>query len=158
MYKLLGKSPWKWLLVNRWKSKDMIKIIDGFFISLFHSWTQVQRIASILQALKAFNLYKLLEDETIETFSMGERSKINHEFDVTKVCEAEEVKKYFINPKLCVNQIVFSLDFKYILCFASENILPKIILKHKVSEIIAYPKIHFRIIRVTIPLSQLYIN
>ena len=36
-------------------------------------------------------------------FSMGEKSKINHEFDVTKVCEAEEVRKYFINPKLSVN-------------------------------------------------------
>ena len=78
----------------------MVKIIDGFFISLFYSWTQVQRIASILQALKAFNLYKLLEDQTREMFSMGEKSKINHEFDVTKVCEAEEVRKYFINAKI----------------------------------------------------------
>ena len=32
MKKLLRKSPWKWSLVNRWKKRVMIKIINGFYI------------------------------------------------------------------------------------------------------------------------------
>ena len=31
--------------------------------------------------------------------SMGERRKSKHKFDGTKVCKAEEVTKYFVNPK-----------------------------------------------------------
>ena len=33
-------------------------------------------------------------------FSMGKRSKRKHEFGGTKVCDAEEEIRYFINPKL----------------------------------------------------------
>ena len=40
--------------------------------------------------LKAFNLFRLLENEITEIFSMGEVGG-------TKVCEAEEVREYFIN-------------------------------------------------------------
>ena len=32
-------------------------------------------------------------------FSMGERSKSKRKFGGTKVCEADEVREYFINPK-----------------------------------------------------------
>ena len=42
----------------------------------------------------------LLENETMEMFSMGERSKSKDKFGGTKVCEAEEVREYFINPKI----------------------------------------------------------
>ena len=37
--------------------------------------------------------------KTVEMFSMGEQSKSKHKFGGTKVCEADEVKGYFINPK-----------------------------------------------------------
>ena len=46
-----------------------------------------------------FNLFRLLENET-EMFSMGERCKSKHKFGGTKVCKAEEVRKYFINSKI----------------------------------------------------------
>ena len=31
---------------------------------------------------------------------MGERSKNKYKFGGTKVCEVEEIKEYFINPKI----------------------------------------------------------
>ena len=46
-------------------------------------------------------------------------SKANINFGGTKVCKDEEVRKYFLNPKiekvfgLCVNCIISSLDFTY---------------------------------------------
>ena len=33
-------------------------------------------------------------------FSMRERRKRKHKFGGTKVCKAEEVRKYFVNPKI----------------------------------------------------------
>ena len=54
-------------------------------------------------------------------FSVRERRESKHKFGGTKVCKAEEVRKYFINPKvenevfdLCVNCIICSLDLKNI--------------------------------------------
>ena len=35
-----------------------------------------------------------------KVFSMGERIKSKHQFSGTKVFEAEEVRKYFINAKI----------------------------------------------------------
>ena len=55
--------------------------------------------SNLLQALKAFNLFKLLENQTMETFSMGGRSKSKHKFGGIKVCEADEVSEYFINSE-----------------------------------------------------------
>ena len=55
--------------------------------------------SNFLQRLKAFNLFRLLENETLEIFSMRERRKSKHKFGGTKACKAEEVGKYFINPK-----------------------------------------------------------
>ena len=55
--------------------------------------------SNLLQALKALNLFKLLENQTMETFSMGRRSKSKHKFGGMKVCEADEVREYFINPE-----------------------------------------------------------
>ena len=31
---------------------------------------------------------------------MWERRKSEHKFDGTKVCKAEEVRRYFVNPKI----------------------------------------------------------
>ena len=42
----------------------------------------------------------LLEKESMEMFSIGERSKSKHKFSETKVCEAEEEREYFTNPKI----------------------------------------------------------
>ena len=39
------------------------------------------------QALKVFNLFGLLENETMEMFSLGERSKSKRKVGGTKVCE-----------------------------------------------------------------------
>ena len=47
-----------------------------------------------------FNPFKLLENETLEMFSMRERRKSKHKFGGTKVCKAEEVRKYFVNSKI----------------------------------------------------------
>ena len=55
--------------------------------------------SNLLQALKAFNLFKLLENQTMETFIMGGRSKSKHKFGGMKVCEADEVTEYFLNPE-----------------------------------------------------------
>ena len=43
---------------------------------------------------------KLLENETLQVFSMGERRKSKRKFGGTKVCEADKVKECFINPKI----------------------------------------------------------
>ena len=45
--------------------------------------------------MKAFNLFRLLENKMFKLFSMQE-----NKFNGTKVCEAEEVKKYFVNLKV----------------------------------------------------------
>ena len=45
--------------------------------------------SSLWQALKAFNLFRLLENETMDMFSMGERN-----------ASADKVREYFINPKV----------------------------------------------------------
>ena len=49
---------------------------------------------------------------------MQERRKSKHKFGETKVCKAEDVRKYFINTKnensvfgLCVKQIGFFVDW-----------------------------------------------
>ena len=52
-------------------------------------------------------------------FSMRERRKNKHKFCGTKVCKVEQVRQYFVNPKIenevfgkCVNYIICSLDFR----------------------------------------------
>ena len=47
-----------------------------------------------------FNLFRLLENVTLEMFSMREGHKSKHKFGRTKVCKAEEVRKYFVNSKI----------------------------------------------------------
>ena len=66
-----------------------------------------------------FNLFRLLENKTLKIFSIQERHKSRHKFGGTKVCIAEKVRKYFVNPKIAkevfnqyVNYIICSLDFK----------------------------------------------
>ena len=56
--------------------------------------------SNLRQALKAFNLFRLLENETMKIFSMGGRCKSKHKFDEMKVSEAEEVREYFVNPEI----------------------------------------------------------
>ena len=46
------------------------------------------------------NLFRLLENETLEMFNMRERCKSKHKFGGTKVCKAEEVRKNFENSKI----------------------------------------------------------
>ena len=74
--------------------------------------------SNLWRALKAFNLFKLLENEIMEMFNMGERSKSKRKFGWTKVCETDEVRQYFINPKIenevfgkCVNLVRISEIF-----------------------------------------------
>ena len=59
--------------------------------------------------------FRLLENETLKIFRIWEKRKNIHKFDGTKVCRAEEVKKYFANPKIEIevfSYIIWSLDFK----------------------------------------------
>ena len=46
-----------------------------------------------------FNLLRLLENESLEMFSTRERRNSKREFGGTKVCKAEEVRKYFVNSE-----------------------------------------------------------
>ena len=41
-----------------------------------------------------------MENETLKILSFRERRKSRHKFGRTKVCKAEEVRKYFVNPKI----------------------------------------------------------
>ena len=50
--------------------------------------------------LKVFNLLRLLENETMEIFSVGGQGKSKHKFGGIKVCEADEVREYSINPEI----------------------------------------------------------
>ena len=50
---------------------------------------------------------------------MREKCKSKHKFGRAKVCKAEQVRKYFVNPKIenevfgqYVNYIICSLDFR----------------------------------------------
>ena len=47
-----------------------------------------------------FSLFRLLENETLEMFGMRERRKSKRKVCGTKVCKAEEVRKYFVNSKI----------------------------------------------------------
>ena len=44
-------------------------------------------------------LFNQLEDEILSIFCMQELRKSKHKFGETKVCKAEQVRKYFVNPK-----------------------------------------------------------
>ena len=66
-----------------------------------------------------FNLFRLLEDKTLKIFSIWERRKSKHKFGGTKVCKAEKVRKWFLNPKTEVEIFSYTfckMDFKYISC------------------------------------------
>ena len=56
--------------------------------------------SSLWQALKALNLFRLLESEILEIFGMGGWSKSKRKFGGMKVCEAEEITEYFIKPQI----------------------------------------------------------
>ena len=65
-----------------------------------------------------FNRFRLLENGTLKIFSIQERRKSRHKFRETKVCKAEEVRKYFVNPKIEIeafSYIICSMDSKSIL-------------------------------------------
>ena len=53
-----------------------------------------------MTSIKALNLFRILENETMEIFSMGAQSKSKHKFGEVKVSEADEVTVYFINPEI----------------------------------------------------------
>ena len=77
--------------------------------------TQVLCIADLCKELKVFNLFRLLENETLKIFSIRERRKSRHKFGGTKVCKVEEIRKYFVNPKNEIevfSYIIYSLISK----------------------------------------------
>ena len=47
-----------------------------------------------------FNLFRLLENGSLEMFSMPEIRNSKCKFGGTKICKAEEVRKYFVNSKI----------------------------------------------------------
>ena len=47
--------------------------------------------SNLRQAFITFDLLRLLENETMKMFSMGEQSKSKHKLGGTKICEAEEI-------------------------------------------------------------------
>ena len=79
-------------------------------------------VTNIWLGLKAFIVFRLLKNKTLEMLSMGERRKSKHKFGGIKVWKVEEAKKYFASPKIekevfgwCLNYIIGSLDFRNIL-------------------------------------------
>ena len=60
-----------------------------------------------------------MEKKTLKIFSIRERRKSRHKFGGTEVCKSEEVRIYFVNPKIeteVFSYIICSLDFKNISC------------------------------------------
>ena len=47
----------------------------------------------------------------MEMFSKQERRKSNYKFGGTKVSKAEEVRKYFVNPKIESFPLVYKLHY-----------------------------------------------
>ena len=41
-----------------------------------------------------------MENKILEMYSMWERRTSKHKFGESKVCKAEEVRKYFVNSKI----------------------------------------------------------
>ena len=84
--------------------------------------TQILYIANlqkILIRIQLFVLFRLLESKTLKIFSIPGRHKSRHKFGRTEVWKAEEVKKYFVNPKIeteVFSYIICSLDFINISC------------------------------------------
>ena len=124
--------------------------------------------SNLWQSLKTFNLFRLLENETLDIFSVGGRSK-SKQILSNESLQSWRGKRIFYkswNWKWSFRLVCkFSLDFRKISCFISKNILSKVVLKYEVSMLtcpstvhLAHPKIHFRIIRTVNPLSQRYIN
>ena len=56
--------------------------------------------SNLWQSIKAFNLLRLLENETMEIFSVGGQSKSKHKFGRMKVCQADKVREYCINTEI----------------------------------------------------------
>ena len=122
------------------------------------------RIANLWQALKAFNLFRLLGNETVEMFSIGRRKQKQTQIRWNKTLRSWRGTIMFYKSwswkwsfrLLCK----FSLHFRKISCFISKNILSKVVLKYQASMLTcpslhpAYPKIRFRIMRTVNPLSQ----
>ena len=52
------------------------------------------------QGIKAFNLFRLLENEILEIIIEREGCKSEHKFGGTKICKAEEVKNILLILKL----------------------------------------------------------
>ena len=61
-----------------------------------------------------FNLVRLLENDALKMFSIRGRRKSKHKFGGNKICKAEELRKYFFNPK--TDNSVFSHCAYYIIC------------------------------------------
>ena len=47
----------------------------------------------------------------MEMFSKQERRKSNYKSGGTKCCKAEEVRKYFVNPKIEIFWLVYKLHY-----------------------------------------------
>ena len=52
-----------------------------------------------------------MENETLDMFSEQEGCKSKYKFGGTKVCKAELVRKYFVNPKLESFRLVCKLHY-----------------------------------------------
>ena len=70
--------------------------------------------SNLWQALKALDLFRLMENETMEIFSMCGRSKSKHKFHGVKVSEADEVREYFINPEVENNPLDYCANLVWI--------------------------------------------
>ena len=92
--------------------------------------------SNLWQPLKTFNLFRLLENETLDIFSVGGRSK-SKQILSNESLRSWRGKRIFYkswNWKWSFRLVCkFSLDFRKISCFISKNILSKVVLKYEIS-------------------------
>ena len=91
---------------------------------------------NLWQALKAFNLLRLLENETVEMFSMGGRKQKQTQILWNESLRSWRGKIIFYKSsswKWSFRLVCkFSSHFRKISCFISKNILSKVVLKYNV--------------------------
>ena len=125
---------------------------------------------TLWQVLKTFNSFSLLENETMEMFSVTVRNEGKHKFAGTKVCETVEEWRIFnsLNSKwrywLVRYQAVCSLNYGNVPCSICENLLSKVISNNLVKSLshltsIKFFKIHFYYLPSTteVPISAVTI-
>ena len=118
--------------------KEWTVISDAAFLQL-HSRTSELTFCALLtatilwQAHQAFNVFRSLQNEIVEMFSVRGRTKSSINFFERKFVKLWKIK-IIINPKIeiedfywCLNQVICSLDYRNISFSTIQNIFSKVV-------------------------------